>query len=234
MTNDISIYSGIFDIIGTVAFAVSGAATAIKKRMDVFGMIVLAVITAAGGGVLRDVILGDLPPKLFKDPHNAAISAISAVTVFILYRLTVKHERIRYKPFNDMLMWFDAVGLAAFTVTGVVAGLAKGYAPNRFLLIFLGTVTGVGGGALRDITVQELPMIFVKQIYACASVAGAVLMVCMYPIYGYGVSAAVCFAAVLILRGAGIIFNWNLPSAENKEESRKDECNEEICYNNKP
>lgn len=205
--NDMSLYSGIFDILGTIAFAVSGAITAVKKRMDIFGVIVLAVMTAAGGGVIRDVVIGSFPPAMFKNPRSAVISTVTAIIVFVVWRIKIR----KYKPINDALLWFDAVGLAAFTVTGVAAGLANGYAPNKFLLVFLGAVTGVGGGVLRDITVREMPVIFVKQVYAIASIIGAAVMVWLYPHYGYGMAAGSGFGVVLLIRAAAIVFDLNLP-----------------------
>lgn len=137
-----------FDLIGTIAFAISGTFVGIRKKMDIFGVNVLAVTTACGGGLMRDLIIGVTPPMMFRNPFYVLAAAIVANTVFLLmYRH--RHMPRKLAPLYDQLLfWFDSLGLAAFTVDGVMAGVRAGYPDNYFLICFLGFITAVGGGAL--------------------------------------------------------------------------------------
>ena len=159
------------DLIGTIAFAVSGALVAARKNMDLFGVNSLAVITATGGGMIRDLVIGVIPPVMFRNPVYVFVSMITADVVF-LFLYSEREIPMSAKKREHLLFWFDTLGLAAFTVDGVFAGTGAGYADRLFLISFLGVVTGVGGGALRDIFANQMPQIFVKHVYAMASVAG--------------------------------------------------------------
>lgn len=205
----------IFDFIGTIAFAISGAFVGIKKKMDIFGVNVLAVTTACGGGLIRDLIIGDTPPRMFRNPVYVAVAAVIANIVFLLmYRH--KHIPKKLTPLYDtMLFWFDTLGLAAFTVDGVMAGVEAGFYDNTFLICFLGFMTGVGGGALRDIMADQMPDIFRKHIYAVAAIAGSVFMSVLFHTTGSQRGAMMGgFLMVLILRNLAKHFQWNLPKVE--------------------
>ena len=140
---------GFMDLLGTIAFAISGALVGVKRDMDIFGVNILAVITACGGGMTRDIVIGKEPPVMFVNPIYVLIAVITANIVF-LYLYTNRRLPGSKKALNALLFWCDTLGLAAFTVDGVFAGINIGM--NRlFLCTFLGTVTGVGGGAIRDI-----------------------------------------------------------------------------------
>ena len=139
----------IFDLIGTIAFAISGALVGVGKRMDLFGTIVLAVCTATGGGLMRDLVVGNIPPYMFRNPLFVGIAALVALVGFFLVYLHTKMPKILSTVYDKMLFWFDTLGLAAFTVDGVMVGIRKGYEDNVFLLVFLGFLTAVGGGTLR-------------------------------------------------------------------------------------
>ena len=170
----------IFDLIGTVAFAISGAITGIKKRMDIFGVNILAIVTACGGGLLRDVVMGDFPPKMFVDPIYVAVAAIVANIVFLVMYF---HRPIPQKfagLYDRGLFVFDTLGLAAFMVDGVMIGANFGYEDDLFFLVFLGFITGVGGGVLRDVLAIHMAAIFVKQVYALPVIFGGILMVIMH------------------------------------------------------
>ena len=161
------------EILGTIAFAASGAMVGIRKRMDIFGICVLGVVTAVGGGMTRDVILGKLPSALEK-PVYVVVSVMTSLAIFIL--LYIKHDLLsgRLGTFYDKAMLImDSVGLGIFTSLGVMSGIDNGYPDNSFLLVFIGMLTGVGGGLMRDMMAGEEPYIFVKHIYACASLVGA-------------------------------------------------------------
>lgn len=201
----------IMDIIGTIAFAISGAMVAIEKEMDIFGVNILAVTTAAGGGMLRDILIGRIPPMMFRNPCYVVIAVMVANIVFVMMYLH-KHVKEKYvRIYEWILFLFDTLGLAAFTVDGVNAGMDTAYSSNLFLVVFIGVLTGVGGGLLRDIMANQLPYIFVKHIYASASLVGALLTVFLWPYMGGKMAMSVGFAAILIIRLLAVRYNWNLP-----------------------
>ena len=201
-----------FEIIGTVAFAVSGALVGVRKKMDIFGVVMLGIVTAVGGGVLRDVILGSTPPKTFQNPVYTIVAVLSSLLVF---PSAMQHKINRHNSFYDRLMlWMDSIGLGVFTVVGVQSAYALSSDYNIFLLAFVGTLTGVGGGVMRDIMAGEMPQIFVKHFYACASLIGAVLCSALWKIYGSASSMILGAAAVTGLRLCAAYFKWNLPKAK--------------------
>ena len=189
----------IMEMIGTIAFAASGAMVAVDRAMDIFGVIVLGVTTAVGGGAIRDVILGIVPPAMFQNPiYTLAATITSCVVFLILYlkkELLQGHNRETY---DKIMLVMDSIGLGIFTVVGVNTGIAQGYVDYMFLLVFLGTITGVGGGLLRDIMAGVPPYILVRHIYACASIVGAIVCVVLYRNFG-AVTAMVGASAVVIL-----------------------------------
>ncbi len=205
----------LFDLIGTIAFAISGAFVGIHKKMDIFGVNVLAVTTACGGGMIRDLIIGCIPPMMFQNPRFVLVAVIVANIVFLL---AYRHRHIPRKfarVYDEMLFWFDTLGLAAFTVDGVMAGVRAGFGENHFLICFLGFITAVGGGALRDVMASQMPDIFRKHIYAVAAIAGAVLMALVLHFSGAENAAMVAgFLLVLVLRKLAAHFRWNLPKIE--------------------
>ena len=156
----------ILNIIGTVAFSVSGAMTAIKKEMDLLGVTIVGAITAVGGGIMRDIIIGKIPPDAFTDPSYVLIAFISAIAVFgYVYFRASGYEKISGAKFQQIVLLADTVGLAAFSVLGVEVAFDAGDGPRLFLTVFLGTITGVGGGVLRDLLVGDKPYILCKHIY---------------------------------------------------------------------
>ena len=167
----------IMEMVGTVAFAASGAMIAVDRAMDIFGVIVLGVTTAVGGGAIRDVILGIVPPAMFQNP---------------IYTLVA-------------------------TIVGVNTGISHGYVNYMFLLVFLGTITGVGGGLLRDIMAGVPPYILVKHIYACASIVGAIVCVVLYRNFGAVVSMVGASAVVILIRYLAAHYRWNLPKLTRSE-----------------
>ena len=166
----------VFDLIGTIAFALSGSFVAVSKKMDIFGVNMLAVATACGGGLVRDLIIGNTPPVVFRDPFYAIIAIAVANTVFILIKQQRHLPKKMAHLYDRTVFWFDTIGLAAFTVDGLMVGVNAGYQENVFLIVFLGFTTGVGGGVLRDVFADQIPDIFRKHIYALASIAGGVVM----------------------------------------------------------
>ena len=199
------------EILGTIAFAASGAMVGIRKRMDIFGICVLGVVTAVGGGMTRDVILGKLPSALQK-PVYVEVSVATALAIFIL--LYVKRDLLSGKMgtfYDKAMLIMDSVGLGIFTTLGVMTGIDNGYEWNSFLLVFIGMLTGVGGGLMRDMMAGEEPYIFVKHIYACASLVGA--LGCVWIFREWGRLPAVFIGAfiVMAIRFLAAHYRWNLP-----------------------
>ena len=211
----------LFDLIGTIAFAISGAFVGIRKGMDIFGVNVLAVTTACGGGLMRDLIIGSIPPQMFCNPFFVMVAIVVANVVFLLMYLH-RHMPRKVAPLYDkLLFWFDSLGLAAFTVDGVMAGIAMGYGDNEFLICFLGFMTAVGGGALRDVLAGQTPDIFRKHVYAVAAIAGAVLMVALLRLFGSEQIAMLGgFLLVPVLRFLAAHFRWNLPKVKMDEDAK--------------
>lgn len=205
------------EAIGTIAFASSGAMVAVKKQMDLLGIIVLGVTTAVGGGMLRDIIIGNIPPSLFTDPIYVLLAFITVMLLFITVRRNQNFLLGRHMAtFEKIMNIFDAIGLGAFTVVGIDTAVLAGYGDYHFLIIFLGVITGVGGGILRDIMAGQTPNVLKKHIYACASIAGAILYASLMNHINDNIAMLAGAAAVIIIRLLATRFCWNLPTAVNK------------------
>ena len=213
----------VLELIGTVAFASSGAILAIKKNMDLFGVNVMALITAVGGGIIRDVLIGRFPPTIFSNSIYVILAlAIANVIFLVLYLWQNKDTMKKFAIFyDDVLLWSDAAGLAVFTITGVNTGIQEGFQDNTLLLVVIGVITGVGGGIMRDIMANEKPYVLVKHFYACASVCGAITIVFLYGKMKFSVVALLSFSVTMLLRIFAIKFRWNLPKIENKENEKE-------------
>ena len=166
----------ILEIIGTVAFSVSGAFVAIKAKLDLFGVVFIGCITAVGGGILRDILIGAVPPAIFSNLHIVLVAVGASLIAFLLAYLSKKH-------FDDIVVriervgnLFDAIGLAAFSVMGTEVAFTHGLSDNIALTVLLGMLTGVGGGMIRDVLTNTTPYIFKKHIYALASIGGALVL----------------------------------------------------------
>ena len=210
-----NIWITILQLIGTVSFAVSGAMTAMRKGMDLLGVAVLGLVTAVGGGILRDVLLGRTPPAIFSDPLTVALAAASAIAVFIpaVRRLLLKTPRL----YERVMLLVDSLGLGLFTVIGAqTACAALGHA-NWFTIAFLGTITGVGGGVMRDVMAGDLPYIFRKHIYALASLAGALTWVAVHRFWNDATAMLIGASLVVVIRMLSAHFRWSLPKAKPEE-----------------
>ena len=192
------------EIIGTVAFAISGAGVAIENKLDVFGVAILGLTTAVGGGILRDVLLGATPPVAFQQPIYIILSLLVSIIVFFpKIRVLASNQK------NPVFILIDAIGLGVFTVIGADYGMEL---HNGFLAVFVGVVTGVGGGVLRDLFAGKKPYIFVKHFYACASLLGAVVTVLLWPRWEQ-LSLVLGACTVVILRLLAARYRWSLPKA---------------------
>ncbi len=202
----------IVEIIGTIAFASSGAMVAVRKKLDLFGIIVLGVVTAVGGGMLRDLTIGNIPPNMFRNPIYVFTAFVTVLILFLLFRCWPALLESRYmEDYERIMNILDAVGLGAFTVIGIDTGVEAGYGSYRFLIIFLGVLTGIGGGILRDIMAGETPYVLKKHVYACASIAGACLYVWSLGFTRSDYAMVVSALLVVAIRMLASHFRWNLP-----------------------
>lgn len=201
----------LLELAGTMAFSASGAMTGLRKNMDIFGVCILGLTTAVGGGVIRDVILGSTPPATFQNPLYASVALCTSLILFLprLRHLLMRDQLL----FDRILFWMDAAGLGIFTVMGIRAAYARMTRPGLFLLVFVGVVTGVGGGILRDVMAGDTPYVFVKHVYASASLAGALLCGILWPWAGETASILAGLTAVVVIRVLSAHFRWNLPRA---------------------
>lgn len=201
----------ILELVGTAAFAVSGATLGAKKNMDIFGILIMGIVTACGGGVLRDLFLDRLPPAMFVRPVYPLTAIAFSILVFALsFRRKPHHHQALYELVQTIA---DALGLGMFTAVGVSAGMQAGYGGNWFFTIFLGVITGVGGGVFRDILAGVTPAIFVRHIYALASIAGALLCCIAERFFGMTAAIIVCIVSVTAIRILAAGFRWDLPHA---------------------
>ncbi len=207
----------ILELVSIGSFGVSGAFIAIKKQMDPFGVIIIAATTAVGGGIIRDCVLGIHPPKSFHYPAYALLAAGFAIVTFLYeYRRAKRHtghQAFSGKILDKIMFWLDTVGLAIYTMVGVSTGFEVGNTARDdwFLLCFVGVVTGVGGGVLRDVMTQNPPYIFVKHFYASPCVVGSIVCIIMWETTGRIPAMLTGVAVIMLLRCLAAKFRWNLP-----------------------
>ncbi len=210
------LFAYLLEMVGVAAAAFSGATTGIKRGMDYFGVCILGITAACGGGLIRDVILGRLPPVMFRDGRYALCAIIVAIIAIILASKRVK--ALESRGFERVMLVADSIGLGVFTVIGVQAAISEGYGENLFFSSFLGVMTGVGGGSLCDVLTGHTPSIFVKHIYATASVVGAVICALLRDV-GNGSPALVLGCVVVILiRLVAARYRLNMPRVTRRTE----------------
>ncbi len=191
------------DLAGAFVFALSGALVGVRHRLDLFGVLVLAFAAATAGGVTRDLIIGAVPPPAFSDPRYIAVAAFAGVLTFFWHPVVARLQ--------TMVLVLDGAGLALFAVSGATKALDFGLGPVAAVL--LGGLTGIGGGMVRDILVNEVPTVFRAELYAVAALAGATVVVlggmAQLPVAVVAVTGALaCFG----LRMLGIRRGWRLPT----------------------
>lgn len=221
--NDMNTILFALEIIGTITFAVSGVITAFAKKLDILGAIVLGTATAVGGGILRDITLGYLPPSAFRNPVYAITAIITSVIIFVLAYFLGDNIKLHFGLYSQIINIFDSIGLAVFTVAGVNSAFEHGFGGNAFLTIFVAFLTGVGGGALRDIMAGNVPKILRKRIYALAVIIGAAIY---YTLINFNLcpdipAVIIGAGSVLIIRILATIFHWNLPRIKNLSDLEK-------------
>ena len=204
----------ICEFVGTVAFAVAGAMVAIDKRVDLFGVLFLGMLTALGGGCLRDVLLGRFPPAMFSNYVYVTVSIVTALIVFIAARLLAERYRLNEAAIDQINNVFDALGLGVFAVVGVEVSISAGYGSNGFLAVFMGMTTAIGGGVLRDLLLREIPFVLKKRIYAIAAICGELAYYIGWRLaLPETVSLLAGVGVTFVLRLLATAFKWNLPKA---------------------
>ena len=204
----------ICEFVGTVAFAVAGAMVAIDKRVDLFGVLFLGMLTALGGGCLRDVLLGRFPPAMFSNYVYVTVSIVTALIVFIAACLLAERYRLNEAAIDQINNVFDALGLGVFAVVGVEVSISAGYGSNGFLAVFMGMTTAIGGGVLRDLLLREIPFVLKKRIYAIAAICGALAYYIGWRLaLPETVSLLAGVGVTFVLRLLATAFKWNLPKA---------------------
>lgn len=192
----------VIDILGTFSFAVSGAFAAMERRLDPLGVLIISFVTAIGGGTIRDVLLGDFPVAWLTNNTIAWVIATSTITA-VFFSSTLK-------KFDKLLFLFDAAGLGLFTMIGLQKGLQHGLSTG--ICITLGTITGCFGGVLRDVLLNKVPLIFQKEIYASACIAGGLLFFMMRKLQmADNLNYVVGILTTFIIRLLAVRFNWSLP-----------------------
>ena len=205
----------VLELTGTFVFGLNGALTAMEaERLDLVGVIVLGMMTALGGGVIRDVLIGALPPATFHDWRYLAVALVSAVLAFVARRLLRRVMR--------SINLFDAAGLSLFCVTGTV--VAYGHGSGPFQSMILGAITGVGGGTIRDVTIRRVPTVLTSGLYAVPALVGAGITAAALDLHHYSSAVALAAAALcFVIRLAGLHFNLSVPVAEPRGDAHKGE-----------
>ena len=199
----------LFELAGTLSFAVSGAIVGMLRHMDIFGISVLAVLTAVGGGTIRDVLAGRIPPAALRDPTALLLSILTAF-VLAAYVSCYRMRGIRKKVLTVLYIVADTTGLASFTVAGTMVGLSSGEPDSYVFPVVLCLLTAVGGGILRDLMAQRIPVVLVADVYATASIVGS-LVLCLFWRLGAADAAPFAGASVVIaLRILALKFKWQL------------------------
>ena len=195
------------DLAGTVLFALEGALAAIRGQLDFFGVMVLSFATALAGGMIRDLLIGDVPPASLRDWRYATAAFVAGAGVFFFYHFVLQIP-------NVVIMVLDAAGLGLFAVAGTEKALA--FRLHPLIAVLLGTITGVGGGTVRDIFLAQVPIVLRADVYATAALAGSALMILarklgVPPAWAAFLGGTACF----MLRVVSVWRHWNLPHAAN-------------------
>lgn len=202
----------ILEIVGTVAFAVSGALISVNAGLDLFGVILLGCTTAVGGGIMRDILIGTEPPAIFSRFYIVLIAIVVSLGVFIVSYI----NRHKFTPFRKKIEHinniFDAIGLGAFTVMGTEIAFSHGLGDRVFLSVTLGLLTGVGGGVIRDVLVNDTPYILKKHVYALVSISGSILYYALRRWLGEAVITVILPVLLIVaLRILAAKYRWHLP-----------------------
>lgn len=196
----------LIDILGTVTFAISGVFAAMQKKLDLFGILIIAFITAIGGGTLRDMLIGDLPVSWMRSITTPLLILVSAAAS-ILFRKIIGN-------FQQTLFVFDSLGLGFFTVLGIQKGITFGFSPG--ICIAIGTISGCFGGVIRDTLLNNIPLIFRKEVYATACILGGLIYFLLLKLnFNKNWLDVVVMAIVFLVRFLAVRYKWRIPAIYN-------------------
>ncbi|CAN5450839.1 trimeric intracellular cation channel family protein [soil metagenome] len=195
-------YPFVIELLGTMAFTISGAFSAMEKKLDIFGVVVIAFVTAIGGGTIRDVLIGNKPVTWMRDITVPSVILTTALMAILFRNL--------FRNLPKTLFLFDSLGLGLFTITGIQKGLEAGIHPA--ICVALGTITACFGGVIRDLLLREIPVLFRKEFYASACITGGIVYLLLLYIVSAPVAQTTAIALVCALRLLAVKFNWRLPS----------------------
>lgn len=228
----------IIEFIGIVSFSISGAIVAIDKEMDFVGVVIMSVLTSFGGGIMRDLVIGRTPVFFTSMPIEIAVSVMVAVMVFLFAKICERWYLKNEENIKRINNYIDALGLGAFAVSGVKICIDSYAEKGAFMAIMMGCFTAVGGGAIRDVCLRDVPFIFRKRIYAAAALAGSSLYYLFSEILlsdgrgGQIISLVIGVSTVVLIRVAATVFRLNFPRAIDfsriEEESKNENENVEI------
>lgn len=201
-------FLNIIDILGTFAFAVSGVFSALERKLDPFGILIISFVTAIGGGTIRDILVGNFPVNWLQNGDAILVIFVSAIATMILGSYLRK--------LSTALFLFDALGLGLFTIVGVEIGLKYGFSAG--ICVALGTISACFGGVLRDVLLNKVPLIFQKEIYALACIIGGTLYYFLYQWQlGTDVLQIICILVVFAIRIIAVRYKLSLPRITIKE-----------------
>ena len=201
----------IMELIGTIAFAISGALIAVRRNLDLFGVVLVGCITAVGGGIMRDLFLGKFPPNIFSNVIVLIIAAITAIVVFVISYFNANKFESFEKRIESINNFFDAVGLATFSAIGTEMACELGFSDMAIFSISMGLLTGIGGGIIRDILVDSTPYVLEKHIYALASIIGSTIYYIIRINGNKIVALIVSIPIIVIIRLLAAKYHWKLP-----------------------
>ncbi len=212
----------ITELIGTVAFAVSGALIAARRSLDLFGVVLVGCITSVGGGMLRDVFLGKFPPAIFLNAIILVIAAITSVIVFVISYFNAQKFETLQKRIESVNNFFDAIGLAAFSITGTEITCNSGFSNEAIFAISMGLLTGIGGGIIRDVLVDKTPYVLKKHIYALASILGSSFYYFIRVNGAKVIAIIVAMSIIILVRMFATKYHWKLPKVPFNARSSKE------------
>lgn len=201
-------FNDIMDVIGTFSFAVAGAMAAMEKKLDPFGVIILAFVTAIGGGTVRDLLLGATPVSWLLNMRTVSVTLTGSIVTLLFAK--------RIRQFFNLITIFDALGLGFFTITGMENAISYGLQPG--ICIALGTITGCFGGVMRDVLLNNVPLVFRKEIYASASIAGGIVYYLLQTQTSKEVAFISGFVMIVVIRLLALHYKWSLPAWYAKSE----------------
>lgn len=220
----------IFEIIGIIGFAMSGTMVALQNKMDVIGAIILANVTALGGGVLRDLVIGHIPPHLFNDPFYLVYVAIATgVSILLMVAIALFKpfkQGVKSEAFNLTINIMDAIGIAPFSIVGAKMAMETGHSFSALMLAVIGCFSSCCGGIFRDILAHRIPTVFRKYLYLIPCFVGTITYVLLAQYTSIWEPLAFIIGSVIIIGGrfAGMFFKINMPSVRIDEpEEERDE-----------